>query len=452
MTNTKTFSVIYTYLTRLASLSGTNEKKNFIFSNNDCSLLEVYKWLFDNSRISGIAEKKWDKIKIDPMFDDMDDFTFNNNVSCIGDIFAYLDKHHTGSDNDVKWVKMATEVICYNDEEKEMVKKIVCKNLPLGVDVKTINKVYPNLISSFEVALCSKLSDYPNALDGNTEWEINCKIDGGRCVAIKEDGKTRLISRQGKVWEGLVEVEDAINNLSEDNIVLDGELTISDFMNYPSDEVYKSTMKIVSSKEEHKSGITLNAFDILTLNEWKNGCKTIQKDRRIHLDKLLSENKSKALYCVPAIYIGKDPNKVSELMKDVVEPNKWEGLVLKDTSKFYEHKRCKSWLKVKQMETYDLTIIDTFEGENSLVGKLGGFIAEVTLPDGKFVHTKIGSGFSLENREEFWSIRESLIGKNIEVQGFELTTNDKSKDYSIRFPVFKGFIEDGKELNGDYKN
>ena len=103
------------------------------------------------------------------------------------------------------------------------------------------------------------------------------------------------------------------------------------------------------------------------------------------------------------------------------------------------------------METYDLTIVDTFEGENSLVGKLGGFIAEVTLPDGKFVHTKIGSGFSLEEREELWSKRSEIIGKNVEIQGFELTTNDKSDSYSIRFPVFKGFIDEGKELNGDYK-
>jgi DNA ligase-1 len=319
------------------------------------------------------------------------------------------------------------------------------------LDYKTINKVWNGLIPCFEVALCSKLSDYPNYIDGSVEYEISCKCDGGRSVAIKRNGKVTLISRQGKVWEGLKEVENAIENLSEDNIVLDGELTVYDFLNYPSDEVYKATMKIVSSKDENKVGIQFNAFDILTYDEWCNGCKTIQKDRRIHLDKLLSENKSKALFNLPALYIGKDPSKIGELMKTLVEPNNWEGLVIKDCSKIYEHKRCKSWLKVKQMETYDLRIIDVFEGENALVGKLGGFIAEVTLPDGKFVHTKIGSGFSLVDRSDLWLIKDSLIGKAIEVQGFELTTNDKSDFYSIRFPVFKGFIEEGKELNGDYK-
>lgn len=443
-----TFTQIKEHFDNIKNISSTNEKKEYLSKIDDEDFKKFLKWLYSTDIISGISSKKINKEVNTDIFGDWS----TCDVKDIFDVFRYLEFHKTGRDEDIANVQWYRKQICKNDEEVEFFNNVITKNVKVNLDSKIINSVFPNLIYSFDVALCSKLSDYPNALDGNTEWEITCKTDGGRCIAIKENGKTRLISRQGKVWEGLIEVENAINNLSEDNIVLDGELTIYDFLNYPSDEVYKATMKIVSSKDENKKGITLNVFDILTLDEWNNGCKTIQKDRRIHLDKLLKENTSKALYCLPAIYIGKDPNKVSELMKDVVEPNDWEGLVLKDTSKFYEHKRCKSWLKVKQMETYDLTIIDTFEGENSLIGKLGGFIAEVTLPDGKFVHTKIGSGFSLENREEFWSIRESLIGRNIEVQGFELTTNDKSKDYSIRFPVFKGFIEDGKELNGDYKN
>lgn len=299
-------------------------------------------------------------------------------------------------------------------------------------------------------------------IDNQTSYELSVKDNHNffcngilkhncRCIAIKKNGNTRLISRQGKSWLGLNEVEKAINDLSEDSIVLDGELTIQNFMNYPSDEVYKRTTKIISSKDENKVGIQFNVFDVLTYDEWSNGCKTIQKDRRTHLDKLLSENKSKALYRLPILYVGKDPSKIGELMKTFIEPNNQEGIVVKDCSKIYEHKRCKSWLKVKAMETYDLKIVDTFEGENALKGKLGGFVAEITLPDGKFVHTKIGSGFSLEERTEFYKIKDSLIGKAIEVQGFELTTNDKSDSYSIRFPVFKGFIEEGKELNGDYK-
>ena len=443
------FTQIMETCNKIRSISSTNEKKEFLASIIDEDFKNFLKWEFDSSIVSGLSDKKINKVLDDNMFDDGDWSTCD--VKTIFDVFKYLENHKTGTDNDIKTVQWYRKQICKNDEEVEFFNRVVTKDLPIGLDYKTINKVYKNLIPCFEVALCSKLSDYPNYIDGSVEYEISCKCDGGRSVAIKRNGKVTLISRQGKVWEGLKEVENAIENLSEDNIVLDGELTVYDFLNYPSDEVYKATMKIVSSKDENKVGIQFNAFDILAYDEWCNGCKTIQKDRRIHLDKLLSENKSKALFNLPALYIGKDPSKIGELMKTLVEPNNWEGLVIKDCSKIYEHKRCKSWLKVKQMETYDLRVIDTFEGENSLKGKLGGFVAEITLPDGKFVHTKIGSGFSLEDRERLWSKRSELIGKAIEVQGFELTTNDKSDFYSIRFPVFKDFIEEGKELNGDYK-
>ena len=443
-----TFSEIKSTCDKLKSISSTNEKKAFLQSITDEDFKNFLKWEFDSSIVSGLSDKKLNKVLEEDIFGG--DWT-TCDCKTIFDVFRYLEFHKTGTDEDIRTIQWYRNQICGSDEEKEFFNRVVSKNLPLGCDVKVINSVWKGLIPCFEVALCSKFADYPNYLDGTIEYEITCKCDGGRVLAFKRNGEVTLISRQGKVWEGLHEIEDAIKNLSEDNIVLDGELTIYDFLNYPSDEVYKATMKIVSSKIADKKGITLNAFDILTYDEWCNGCKTIQKDRRIHLDKLLAENKSKALLCLPALYIGKDPTKIGELMKTLVEPNNWEGLVIKDCSKIYEHKRCKSWLKVKMMETYDLTIVDTFEGENSLVGKLGGFIAEVILPDGKFVHTKIGSGFSLEERNELWSKRSELIGKNVEIQGFELTTNDKSDSYSIRFPVFKGFIDEGKELNGDYK-
>lgn len=50
------FSTICKVLKKIDSISGTNEKIALIKSVEDDDLKEVYKWLFDNSRISGIAE------------------------------------------------------------------------------------------------------------------------------------------------------------------------------------------------------------------------------------------------------------------------------------------------------------------------------------------------------------------------------------------------------------
>ena len=69
-------------------------------------------------------------------------------------------------------------------------------------------------------------------------------------VAIKENGNVRLVSRQGKSWLGMVEIENALKESPYDNIVFDSEITILNPQNYPSKDVYKMTTKIVSTKDE----------------------------------------------------------------------------------------------------------------------------------------------------------------------------------------------------------
>lgn len=439
------FTQITKALNEVSKMTSGNEKIKWLREHDDEDLKNILSWFFDNSYPTGIAEKKYDRTSC-PVYDYAGTLTFQNAID-------YLKKNNTGRDADVQYLRRVEKYICSNDEEKECFKKLVCKNFPMGINIPTINKVYPGLVPTFEVALCNKFQDFPKVIDGNTEYEISIKIDGCRATGFKENGKVRLISRQGKVWAGLKEVEQAMMNLPYDNFTFDGELTIKDFMNYPSDQVYKATTKIISTKDENKTGIQFNVFDVIPNNEWDKDCKLTQKERRALLNKMFESNTSDSLYLVPALYVGTDPNMISHLMKTFVEPNNYEGLVIKLTNSVYEHKRTKSWLKVKQMETYDLIITDYFEGENNFKGMLGGFVCDVNLPDGKKVHAKVGSGYSKDERIEFWKNPKLYIGKAMEVQGFELTTNDTDPGiYSIRFPVFKGFIPEGKELNGDYKS
>lgn len=427
-------------LEELKTISSTNEKIKWLKSHDNKDFKKLLSWYFDITKPSGIAAKKMEKSVLTYVTSDG-----------LNEVIDYLTVHNTGKDEDISYVKSVITGLNLTDEQSEIFTKLICKDYPMGIAIGIVNKVFPGLVPTFDVALCSKFQDCQKVIDGNTDYELTIKIDGARCIAFKENGNVKLVSRQGKLWEGLTEVEDAIKALPYDNIVLDGELTITDFLKYPSDEVYKASMKIISSKNEHKSGITLNVFDALTIQEWNTECKTILSRRREFLKKLFENNTSKAIYLVPVLYSGKDPDKISEYMKSYVEPNNYEGLVIKLNDSLYEHKRAKNWLKVKSMETWDMTITGWFEGKNNFQGTLGGFDCEVTLPDGKRVKASVGSGYSQEERTRLWQRRNSMIGKNIEVQGFELTTREGQEGYSIRFPVFKGFIPEGKELNGDYK-
>lgn len=438
------FSTICKVLRKISLISGTNEKIALIKSTEDDDLKEVYKWLFDNSRISGIAEKKFEK---DYGFELAGDFRTCDQKTIV-DVFRYLDCHHTGAGKDVIEVKDLMSEICATDEEKEIFKKIVCKNLPLGVDSKTINKCFPGLIPTFDVCLCDKYYDKPELVDGKREFAISTKIDGCRCIAIKENGNVRLISRQGKPWLGCKEIEEAIKSLSVNNFVFDGEITIKNFMKYPSKDVYKMTTKIISTKDEEKKGICLNIFDGMPLEDWnKKVCPKNYSQRTMRLFGISQRNDSDALNFLEDIYVGKDVSQIEKLMKGIVREEDWEGLVIKFTDSLYEWKRSKNWLKVKAFDEMDLIVKNVEEGTNSNKGRLGALICEIEHPKLGHIEAKVGSGYSEDERIRLWDMKKELIGRVISVQYFEQTENTSTHIKSLRFPVFLELKEEGQLPN-----
>lgn len=431
-------------LKQLSNISGTNDKINFIKNNSDYDLKEVFKWLYDNSRISGIAEKKFEK---DYNVELINGFT-TCDMKTIQDVFRYLDCHNTGTIEDVIEIKSLMNQLCSTDEEKEYFKKIVCKNLPLGVDAKTINKCFPNLIPTFDVCLCDKYYDRLDLVDGTREFAISPKIDGCRCIAIKENGNIKLVSRQGKLWTGLKEIEQAIKNLPDDNYVLDGELTIKDYQNYPSKEVYKMTSKIVSTKDENKTGIQFNVFDFVPLKNWNEKNYDLRYyERQVILELTFKHNNSDSLCLVQDIYTGRKVDKIEQLMKGIVREQDWEGLVIKFTDSKYEWKRSKNWLKVKAFQEMDMYIKGVEEGTNSNKNKLGALICEVEHPTLGHIEAKVGSGYSDDERIRLWEMKDELINGVVSVQYFEQTENTNTKIKSLRFPVFLELKEQGQEVN-----
>ena len=62
---------------------------------------------------------------------------------------------------------------------------------------------------------------------------------------------------------------------------------------------------------------------------------------------------------------------------------------------------------------------------------LGGFYVEKTV-ENQLVKSKVGSGFTNDERGFYWDIRDTLIGRIVEIKYQELTDDGSS----LRFPVF----------------
>jgi len=66
----------------------------------------------------------------------------------------------------------------------------------------------------------------PDAFD-NPDWLYELKYDGFRAMAYIQDGKAKLISRKGNVYESFEPLRAQLGTLGHD-VILDGEITLLD--------------------------------------------------------------------------------------------------------------------------------------------------------------------------------------------------------------------------------
>ena len=116
----------------------------------------------------------------------------------------------------------------------------------------------------------------------------------------------------------------------------------------------------------------------------------------------------------------------------------YEGIMIKDPESFYECKRSTTWLKLKPVIEISLEVVNYEEGSGRNLGKLGAVIAEGE-DNGKFFKLNIGSGFSDEQRLNFWKNKEDLIGQIIEIRADSISKSQDGEFWSLRFPRFKCF-------------
>ena len=325
-------------------------------------------------------------------------------------------------------------------------RRILIKDLRCGVSEKTVNKVAKKLKKSnyavpvFECQLAHDSANHEGKLVGVKIVEP--KLDGVRCLTVVDyESKTvTQYTRNGKVLENFSHVTDYLSNFIEEfgrSYVIDGEIMSNSF---------QDLMKQVHRKDNVAAGdAVLNVFDIVPLVEFKAGKSTMGQKRR---SAFLKGNFSKIfadsgfIQIVPQREFNLD-SMVDEIefkdyMKEVIAQG-YEGVMLKDPNAPYECKRSVSWLKIKPFIEVSLAVTSVEEGTGRNVGKLGAIVCEGT-DDGKRIVVNVGSGFTDEQRAEFWAAKDALIGQVVEVRADAATRSQDSEDtWSLRFPRFLHF-------------
>lgn len=418
------------FVTEITASNSKKHKQDVLQKYKDDSVVHRYlKIAFDPYAVYGISTKKLHKSV---------PATSIIGIHSIFELFTYLTQHNTGTDQIVGLCQDFLDGVAACDRESaDLLEKLICKDLSIGCEAKTINSVIPGLIPTFEVQLAQKYFEKPEKVDGKT-FAITTKIDGGRIIAIKENGSVSFYTRAGQKYEGLVDLEREFSEMFPDNIVLDGEITILNNKGIPSKEAYKRAMKITRADGE-KHGLKMLVFDAMPVSDWKtqqSSLTYIQRRQMLDCMTAFYNNDTTYFELLPILYMGSDTSKVLELLEEAIA-NSEEGVMINICDAPYEFGRTWNLMKVKKMNTLDLEVVDYEEGSGRLAGTLGAI--HVRYKNGNIV--KVGSGFSDDLRKQIWNHDVMIVGKIVEIQYFEETTNADG-GISLRFPVFKDFRPD----------
>jgi len=307
-------------------------------------------------------------------------------------------------------------------EEESWMRKILQKRLAIGIATKSVNKVWPDLIPTFEVSLAQKFG--LKRIKDELQIYVEPKLDGIRCFAIVENGEAKLYARSGKL------ISNFDNTIGSALVALgdgcyDGELMGEDFI---------ALMRQAYRKENvDQEGTYVALFDFLPLEEWRTN-ETIMTSRdRYHelASRIFSCDKSKYVKPVERYLVDANYDEIMKLHNAFVKDG-YEGAMVKTIDSPYRFGRSYDIMKVKEFHDVDLIIEGLDEGTGRHKGRLGAVVV-----DYEGTEVKVGSGFSDELRQTVWDDPTGFIGRMVEVRYQEVTP-----DGSLRFPTFVCFRND----------
>jgi len=324
----------------------------------------------------------------------------------------------------------------HNDEYEELIHCVIDKDLKTRAGDKIINKAIPDWIPEFSVALAEKYE--PKLVDWNDGWYVSRKIDGARCIAVVDkEGNTTFLSRTGKVFDTLDVVAEGIKAIPYlRGVVLDGELCLVD---EDGNEDFQGVMKELRKKDHTIPNPSYKIFDMITHDEFYSKKGESGRSYSIRYKNLKEVMKANECPCLSVLAQDriKDDDHFQEWVKRGTDYG-WEGVVLR-ADEPYKGKRSKDLLKVKKFFDDEYEVIDTEMGPFRYV--LDGKEHEETMLSCVTINHKgytvrVGSGFSIEQRQNFYKNPKHILGKIITVQYFEETENQDG-GISLRFPTFK---------------
>ena len=363
--------------------------------------------------------------------------------STLREVFAWLKRPRMMGDlSHDNIIKYLLEVRDY----WEFLQPIVDRELRLGINKSLLE------VSNTAPMLANKMKSVAELRTWNKSdyWSVTEKLDGNRCISYYdgENDKWVFLSRSGKEMH----VDFDMRGLPE-SLIYDGEVispeqeelskAIFDEITYGSTSAkpqYVSFNKTSGQINQHtiNKQLVYKIFDIQMPDVPYNERRRILNELTPYADNVKIHPVLTTLN-----YTMNMEDEIARCMQ-VIRNLGGEGLMLNKSNQLYQHKRVKDLLKVKDVQTMDMLVLDIFHGNGKYENAVGGLVCQAITPDGKIVNCNVGTGLSDEQRFA-WKDRKLIVGKIVEVEYFSLSQDSSAlgtQYYSLRFPRLKGIRRD----------
>lgn len=386
----------------------------------------------------------------------------NNNLTELeffNSLFDLLDMLKDGQATGNKAISLVNGYINQNYQFEELLYNFFDRNLKIGMGVTQINKALNNVIPVFDVALAATYDESKKKKYGLENYIIEPKFNGLRLITIikylaeTDTVEIKSYSRKGKEFTTCKNINDELmkyykqSKYYKQNVVFDGEVCIIDASG-------KEDWNRAVSEAKKKNHTMINPkyfiFDFLTLDEF-SGIKpshdyTFRRDQMFR--NFFGFNQDKFNYLSITFATPYSEEKFNKLIKDFVEPDKWEGLILRKNCS-YRSGRSTDLIKFKLFKDAEYRVIDVVITEKPML--IDGVMKDTKCVGSLAIQLEnqnvcyVGTGLSDEQRLEWYNNPSAIIGKQIQVKYKELTKNADGT-WSLQFPVLLHVFDEDRDF------
>ena len=413
-----------------------NELNESNSSNYKLDILKKYK---DNSELKKLLELTYNRNK----------YNFNVSKNCI-----IKDNHSILESNGSKTVdellsaleilgggtirgNEAHQFVCnhlkhLDKDNKEIFLNVLGRDLKIGLNVKSINKVFKNLIPKPNYMRCAVLSE-KTLKKINFPAFIQLKMDGTYREIHVADGQVSGKTRSGEEYFNPVLFKEMENF---PNGFYTGELTIEGESRFTGNG-------LINSLNPPYEKITFTVWDYLTDEDYLEKSKTPYYSRFESLSDIIEKHESNRVKLVP----NHEVNSIDEALKYVSD---WmeqglEGGVLKDKNNVFKNGTSGTQLKIKLKVDAEMRITGFTDG--TIGTKREGKIGAIQFSNDEGTIKGQCSGFSDEELDLFTKNKDNLIGRIISVEFNDIVKSENNDYYALSHPRFIEIRNDKDETD-----